>query len=61
RESENADWKGRSKSRSMDIEQGLLRFIISELMNIHYIAEGGSVHSYLADSQEIKQKNRVTK
>jgi hypothetical protein len=45
----------------MDIEQGPLRFIISELMNIHYITEGGSVHPYLADSQEIKQKNRVTK
>jgi len=45
----------------MDIEQGLLRFIISELMSIHYITEGGSVHLYLADLQEIKQKNRVTK
>jgi len=45
----------------MDIEQGLLRFIISALMNIHYITEGGSVHLYLADLQEIKQKNMVTK
>jgi len=42
----------------MDIEQGLLRFIISALMNIHYITEGGSVHLYLTDSQEIKQKKQ---
>ncbi|MBE7570827.1 MULTISPECIES: hypothetical protein [unclassified Acidithiobacillus] len=45
----------------MDIEQGLLRFIISALTITHYITEGGSIHPYLADSQEIKQKNRVTK
>ena len=32
--SEKSDWKGVSKSRSIVIGQGLLRFIISELIGL---------------------------